>query len=336
MRTGMEKRRIGPAPIKPLKVGFVLARSFTLSAFAMFVDTLRLASDLEDRSGRILADWLVVSATRHMVTSSCGIQVAPTSDLIDPVQFDYIVVVGGLLAVAEPIDHRTIAYLKQAAAKQVPLIGVCTGTFILAEAGLMDGHETCVSWLHFHAFQERYPDVRARSDRLYNLDGKRGSCAGGSSSADLANLLVQRHIGRDAARNALEVLQIDRARTATDCQARRPIALAVEDPRITAVLITMEQNLAGGMPLERLAGSVGLSRRQLERLFEDQTNLSPAAAYRKLRLDRAKDLLENTNRAVIDIAFDVGYASASHFTRAFKMAFGKTPLAARSGDRGIH
>lgn len=321
---------------KPLNVGFVLARSFTLSAFALFVDTLRLASDQKDRSGRVLADWQVLGSTRHMVTSSCGVQVAPTTDFIDPARFDYIVVVGGLLSVSQPVDNETVSYLRQAAAKRVPLIGVCTGSFILAEAGLMTSHETCVSWLHHQDFRERFPDLRVRSDRLFHLDNQRGSCAGGSSSADLANVLVRRHIGRDAARNALEVLQIDQARSATHSQARRPIVIDAKDSRITSVLITMEQNLEGDISLEGLARSVGLSRRQLERLFEEQTGLSPGAAYRKIRLDRAKELLENTNRAVVDIAFDVGYSSASHFTKAFRLAFGSTPLSVRGNQADLH
>ena len=81
-------------PPRRLKIGFILARSFTLSAFALFVDTLRLASDQLDRSGRVLADWQVLGSTRHLITSSCGVQVAPTSDFVDPCQFDYIAVVG--------------------------------------------------------------------------------------------------------------------------------------------------------------------------------------------------------------------------------------------------
>ena len=332
MRPEQYKDGDGLRATKPLKVGFVLARSFTLSAFAMFVDTLRLASDHRDRSGRILADWQVLGSTRHMVTSSCGIQVAPTSDFVDPARFDYIVVVGGLLSVSQPVDNETILFLKQASSKRVPVIGVCTGSFILAEAGLLNTHEACVSWLHFHAYRDRFPDLKVRSDRLFHLDGQRGSCAGGSSSADLANVLVIRHIGRDAARNALEVLQIDRARSSTDCQARRPIEITASDPRIRAVLITMEQHLEGDMPLDRLARSVGLSRRQLERLFEEETGFSPGAAYRKMRLDRARELLLHTNRAMVDVAFDVGYVSASHFAKAFRKAFGQSPSSVRATE----
>ncbi|KEQ02595.1 GlxA family transcriptional regulator [Pseudorhizobium pelagicum] len=330
MRPDQYKDGDAAGSTKPLRVGFILARSFTLSAFAMFVDTLRLASDQKDRSGRVLADWQVLGSTRHLLTSSCGLQVAPTSDFVDPARFDYIVVVGGLLSVSQPVDNETIGYLKQAATKGVPLLGVCTGSFILAEAGLMENHDSCISWLHYQEFRERFPDLKARSDRLFHLDRQRGSCAGGSSAADLANVLVQRHIGRDAARNALEVLQIDRARSPTDCQARRPIELTAKDPRIISVLITMEQHLEGDVPLDRLARSVGLSRRQLERLFEDETSFSPGAAYRKIRLERARELLQHTNRAVVDVAVDVGYVSASHFGKAFKKAFGQTPASVRA------
>ena len=238
-----------------LRVGFVLARSFTLSAFAMFVDTLRLASDELDRSGRVLADWQVLGSTRHLIKSSCGVEVAPTSDFVDPAQFTYIVVVGGLLNVERPVDYDTIAFLKRADAQKVPLIGVCTGSFILAEAGLMKNHETCVSWLHYEAFKERFPDLIVRSDRLYELDRTRGSCAGGSSAADMAALIVRQSISKDAERNALEVLQIERARTALDVQPRRPLDIDCNDDRLKSILIVMEQHVENIISLKKLADS---------------------------------------------------------------------------------
>jgi transcriptional regulator GlxA family with amidase domain len=282
-----------------LCIGFVLARSFTLSAFALFVDTLRLASDELDRSGRVLADWKVLGSTRHLITSSCGVQLSPTSHFVDPVQFDYVVV-GGLLSVERPVDDQTMHFLRTAASKRVPLIGVCTGTFNLAEAGLMKNHETCVSWLHFRDFRERYPSLEVRSDRLFNLDRSRGSCAGGSSAADMAAAIVRRCISRDAERNALEVLRIEKARLPSDSQTRRPLFKNVDDPRVSAALITMEQHLEGGIGIQELAQSVGLSRRQLERLFEENAGMSPALAYRKIRMHRARRLLLKTRRPMIE------------------------------------
>lgn len=313
----------------PLKVGFVLARSFTLSAFALFVDTLRLASDEADKSGRVLADWHVLGSTRHLITSSCGVQVAPTSDFIDPKAFHYIVVVGGLLNADTVIDNQTADYVKKAAELKVPLIGVCTGTFILAELGLMKNHQTCVSWLHYQAFRERFPDNVVRSDRLFNLDRNRGSCAGGSSAADMAASIVRRHISRDAERNALEVLQIERARSGLDIQPRRPLSIECEDARLKAVLITMERHIEDVVPTEQLAASVGLSRRQLERLFMDEMKTSPGAVYTRLRMERAKQLVIQTQAPLVEIALEVGFDSSSHFARLFRRLFGQSPTELR-------
>ncbi|MFK0166371.1 GlxA family transcriptional regulator [Rhizobium sp. NPDC090279] len=313
----------------PLKVGFVLARSFTLSAFALFVDTLRLASDEADRSGRVLADWQVLGSTRHLITSSCGVQIAPTSDFVDPKEFHYIVVVGGLLNSDTAIDTQTSDYLKKAAIQKVPLIGVCTGTFILAHLGLMKSHQTCVSWLHYQAYRERFPDNPVRSDRLFNLDRNRGSCAGGSSAADMAAYLVRRHISKDAERNALEVLQIERARSEFDIQTRKPLAIQCEDPRLKAVLITMESHIEDVVPMEELAASVGLSRRQLERLFMEEMKASPGAVYTRVRMERARQLVLQTQAPLIEIALEVGFDSASHFARLFRRLFGQSPTELR-------
>ncbi|WP_065375774.1 GlxA family transcriptional regulator [Ensifer adhaerens] len=313
-----------------LKIGFVLARSFTLSAFALFVDTLRLASDELDKSGRIRADWQVLGNTRHLITSSCGVQVAPTSGLVDHAPFTYIVVVGGLLNSENPIDDETVWFLKKAAARKVPLIGLCTGTFILAEAGLMSGHNVCVSWLHYQAFRERFPELKVRSDRLFNLDRTRGSCAGGSSAADMAAHIVRLHISKEAERNALEVLQIDKARSHLHVQPRKPLAIESNDPRLNAALIIMEQHTENTISISELAASVGLSRRQLERLFMEKAKMSPALVYRKFRLERAKHLLTQTDASLIEIALEVGFESAGHFSRIFAKTYGQTPSRLRA------
>ncbi|AYG62573.1 GlxA family transcriptional regulator [Rhizobium jaguaris] len=313
----------------PLKVGFILARSFTLSAFALFVDTLRLASDETDKSGRVLADWQVLGSTRHLIASSCGVQIAPTSDFVDPNEFHYIVVVGGLLNSDAAIDNQTSDYLKKAAAQKVPLIGVCTGTFILAQLGLMKSHQTCVSWLHYQTYRDRFPDNPVRSDRLFNLDRNRGSCAGGSSAADMAAFLVRRHISRDAERNALEVLQIVRARSGLDIQPRKPLAIECQDPRLKAVLITMESHIEDVIPTEELAAFVGLSRRQLERLFMEEMKASPGTIYTRVRMERAKQLVLQTQAPLIEIALEVGFDSASHFARLFRRLFGQSPTELR-------
>jgi transcriptional regulator GlxA family with amidase domain len=323
----VEKTRSGAQ----LRIGFVLSRQFTLSAFALFVDTLRLAGDELDRSERIRADWHVLGSTRHLIRSSCGVSVAPTSDFLEPSNFDYIVVVGGLLTVDEPVDTETVHYLQKADRQGVPLIGVCTGTFVLAKAGLMGGHQACVSWLHYKAYRERFPESPARSDRLFDYSQGRGSCVGGASSADMAAFLVRRHIDRSAERNALDVLQIDRARSGTDLQSRQPLAEDFEDavsdidPRLRATLLMMERDLGTAISIEKLASRNGVSRRQLERMFDRDLGFTPVEAYTRLRMKKAQTLLQNPRVSLIEIALEVGLNSAPHLSRTFKRAYGITP-----------
>lgn len=223
-------------------------------------------------------------------------------------------------------------YLRDAASKGARLIGICTGTFILAEADLMAAHETCVSWLHYLDFRERFPDLKVRADRIYNLDTTRGSCAGGSSTADLAAELVRRHIGNAAERNALEVLQIDKVRNAEWVQPRRPLMMEAHDRRLRAALILMEQNVENALSVSRLAGALGISRRQLERLFFREVNSSPAVVYRRMRLERAKQLLMKSDAPLIEIAIDSGFENASHFAKVFKRAYGQSPSAWRRSE----
>ena len=128
-----------------LRIGFILTRRFTICAFANFVDVLRLASDEGDRSRPILCNWRVLSSDMNPVTSSSGISVQSEERLGDPKRFDYIVVIGGLMSELEQLEPAYTTFLQQAAKARVPLVGVCTGSFVLHRAGLLNGYRCCVS-----------------------------------------------------------------------------------------------------------------------------------------------------------------------------------------------
>lgn len=325
-RNGKEANLSGQAADTPkLRIGFVLAKSFTLSPFALFVDILSIARDEGARYGRVHVEWDVLASSRHLIRSSCGVQISPTSDLYDPQSYDFIVVVGGRLNDTDPIDDQTVSFLRAASSRKVTLIGLCTGTFILAAAGLMKNHKTCVSWLYYNDFHEQFPEIDARADRIFNLDRSRGSCAGGSSAADMAAAIVRHYVGKEAERHALEVLQIEKARSPLDIQPRRPLAIDTSDSKVRAALILMETNTERTLNIEMLAAAVGVSRRHLERLFNVHVKRSPADIYRRVRLERAKMLLAQTGARVVDVAIEVGFESASHFTKSFKQVFGCTP-----------
>lgn len=308
-----------------LRVGFLLARRFTLCAFANFVDVLRLAADEGDRSRPILCRWRVLSPQSAPIESSCGVLVAPEDRLGDPRLFDYIVVVGGLIDEIEHLSPETVAYLREAAALGVSLVGVCTGAFILHRAGLMSGYRACVSWFHHDDFLNDFEGLTPVSDQIFVVDRDRLTCSGGASSAHLAAFLVDRHIGRAAARKALAIMIIDEAMGAERPQPGLPLDLTPGDPVVRRALLLMQQTIDAPLTVERVAAQLGISRRALERHFLADLGLSPHAAGLRVRLGQASHLLRSTDRTVAAVAVQTGFADASHLVRAFRAEFGQTP-----------
>lgn len=168
---------------------------------------------------------------------------------------------------------------------------------------------------------KRYPKRRSAEDRVHSRPLL--------YAFGFRVVIVRRHISKAAERNALEVLQIDKARTALHIQPRRPLSIESNDPRLKAALIIMERNIEQTVSIDKLAASVGLSRRQLERLFVEKANSSPAIIYRRMRLERAKHLVMETTAPLIEIAMEVGFENASHFAKAFRKAFGQSPTKLR-------
>lgn len=313
-----------------LKIGFILARQFTLSAFANFVDVLRLAADEGDRSRPIRCSWRVVSATMNPVVSSCGIPVQPDDRLGDPRDFDYVVVVGGLIPAIETLNPDYIAYLKRAAEANVAIVGVCTGAFILHKAGLMEGHRCCVSWFHHDDFLEQFEGLIPVSDQIFVVDRNRLTCSGGASSAHLAAYLVDRHIGQAAARKSLNIMIIDEAQTQENPQPGLPLEFTTSDKLVRKALHLIRQNVATPLTVDQLATRLKISRRKLERHFSEALQLSPAEAGLSVRLSVARNLLSSTDQSVTRIAAATGFCDASHFGKVFRAREGAPPDAWRN------
>jgi transcriptional regulator GlxA family with amidase domain len=313
---------------KCMSVGFVLAPSFTLSTFAAFIDVLRLAADQGDRSRPIQCSWAVIAHDEQAIKSSCGIAIAPTAALADPRQYDYIVVVGGLLY-GRPVPAAVLDYLRLASELEVPLVGLCTGSFVLARAGLMDGYRSCVSWFHFVDFVSAFPDLAVSADELFIVDRGRLTGAGGTSVVHLAAHLVERHCGKPEAIKALRIMIEGAPLPSITPQPQPLITQGCDDPRVARAVLLIERNLATPLTVEQVARHVHVSDRQLERLFQSHTGLSPSAFAMKLRLRHAHQLLISSAQPIIDIATECGFSSSSHFTNSFRHVYAKTPSKAR-------
>ncbi|MCB2133042.1 MAG: GlxA family transcriptional regulator [Rhodobacteraceae bacterium] len=318
-----------PAPPARLRVGILLARRFTLAAMANFVDVLRLAADEGDRSRPILCAWRVVAPRPGPVEASCGLFVDAEEALGDPERFDYIAVVGGLIGERQWLAPEAEDWLRRAAAAGVPLIGLCTGPFILARAGLMQGYRCCVSWFHRNDFLEEFEAMQPVSDQIFVVDRDRLTCSGGASTAHLAAFLVDRHVGRAAARKSLSIMIVDEAMAAERPQPGLPSDLGASDPLVKRALLWMQQFPETPLTVGQLAGQLGVSRRKLERHFADDLGLTPAKAGQRMRLAQVRALLTRGERSVTEIAAETGFSDASHLIRVFRAAEGVTPEAWR-------
>lgn len=305
----------------PQRISFLLVPRFTLLTFASFIDPLRMANRM---SGKELYKWSLYSQDGEAVHSSCGLEVAVDGNIqtIDPRS---AVVVASGLDVHHIIDNRLISWLRRIERQGAVIGGICTGAWLLAKAGLLDNHSCTIHWENIAALSEEYPELDVTSD-IYEVDGKRFTCSGGTASIDLVLKLIRDQHGSELATMVADQFVVDRIRDEFDGQKiSLPARLGVKHPKLLQVIQRMEANLEEPLSRSELAVEASLSTRQLERLFRKYLNRSPARYYLELRLNRARLLLLQTNMSVIDVALACGFVSASHFSKCYRDFFGKTP-----------
>ncbi|MGN6819491.1 MAG: GlxA family transcriptional regulator [Sphingomonas sp.] len=332
-RAEVAKQAVEPQRPSKLRVGFVLAPRFTLAAFANFIDAVRLAADEGDRSRQVDCEWAVLGDRGETIESSCGLHVQPWAPLEDPTSFDYIVVVGGLLHGKTRASSNTNAFLKAAAKAKVPLVGLCTGSFILARAGLLNGYQVCVSWFHINEFREEFPKLSAESTRLFVIDRDRLTCAGGTSVVHLASHLIEKHCGRAQAIKSLRILIEQSPLPSGAWQPEEVVTRPAHDSLVKRAMLEIEENISSPLPLPDLADLLGISVRQLQRRFEADIGIGVREYRRNLQLSRAKWLVEHTDRSMTEIALDCGFSDSAHFSRTFREHFQVVPSRERQKTR---
>ena len=311
----------------PLRIGFVLLEKFTLAAFGGLIDALRLAADDGGLSRQIHASWRIMTPGAQPRVASCGLQVEGRDDLLDPALFDYIAVCGG----NDYLDDKRPAtlvsdYLRSAHAGGVRLLGICTGSFDIARAGLAEGRTICVHWNVQDAFEKQFPGVRISVDRLFVDEGDIITCAGSTAAIDLGLYLVSRHCGRDRAQQAVRHMMLAGIRAPSLPQAYfRQDLKDVVDPRVRKAVHFMEQQLDHPPALPALARYSGVSSRQLERAFKAELGMTPMRFHRIMRLNYGRWMIDNKLENITQIALDCGFSDTAHFSREFRRHFGMPP-----------
>lgn len=317
----------GGTEVEPdISVAFVLSPQFTLLPFAGFIDAMRHSADEGDRSRQIFCRWECVSATLDPVTASCGVEVLPWRVYGDSTRYDYIVVVGGLLSAFDQHYAETFEFLRSAYQNGVSIIGLCTGSFVMAEAGLMSGRRCAVHIHHRQQLIERYADVTPVVNEMYVHDEQLITCPGGTAAIDLAVEILSEHCGRNRGMKGMTALVVDEHRGAHHV-GRMPFQDLEEcgEWRVETAVRLMRHNLRNPCSIQQLAQIVGSTIRQLDRSFKRHADKSPQTVWREMRLQHARWRLMNSSRSITQIAHECGFADSSHFSRWFKRAFNEPP-----------
>lgn len=310
---------------KPRRFVFVLLPQFTLLSFAAAIETLRLANRM---AGRDVYDWIVTGEGGQEIRCSAGSMFRLDCDLPELFRDDTALVCGGL-DVQVGTTKRLLNWLRREARRGITLGGLCTAAYTLARAGLLDGKRATIHWENHDSFAEEFDEIEITKS-VFVRDGNRVTAAGGTAAVDLMLRIVAEDHGEDLANAVADQLVYNTIRTDQDTQRLSvPTRIGVRHPKLAMVIQIMEANIEEPISPSLLAERVGMSTRQLERLFRRYLNRSPKRYYMELRLQKARNLLMQTDMTVINVALACGFASPSHFSKCYRAHYDTTPYRER-------
>lgn len=315
-----------PDPVSAVvlrRCGFLLLDGARLLPLAGVLEALQLANSLQ---AEVFYEATLLSAEGAGVR--CGSLRLATEAALATSGWQMIFVVAGEGSEA-PAD--VLHWLGAQASAGVALAGIDGGSAVLAEAGLLDGERATVDGHLLEALQEDFPAV-VWSGNVWEMNAKasRLSCAGGSASLDLTLAWLGSLHGERLAQDLTLGLGLERLRGRDERQRRPSAEQGGGSPKLAEALSLMEANLAEPLPTEEVARLVGVSRRQLERLFKQHLDALPSRYYLELRLNRARRLLQQSSQSILQIGLSCGFSSGPHFSNAYKAHFEKTPRDERS------
>jgi len=311
------------------RVVFVLVPHFSMIAFSSAIEPLRIANRLSEME---LYRWLVLSPEGETTLASNGV-VLQVDGAIDkfarledsaPDRGDIVLVCGGVGS--ERYRNPALsAWLRRVKVRSNFFGALCTGTSVLAAAGVLHGYRCVIHWESLDGFTEAYPDIDVSAD-LYEIDRNLLTCAGGTAALDMMLHLIAEQHGSYLATQISEQCLADRVRDPYDHQRLSLCArLGVHNPKVLSAIEFMEAHVENPISVTELSNYVGLSSRQLERLFVNHLGVLPSQYYLEVRLRRARHLLRQSDMSIVEVAMACGFVSASHFSKCFRELYGRSP-----------
>jgi transcriptional regulator GlxA family with amidase domain len=303
------------------RIGFIIFPDFQVMSFAA-VSVFEMAN----RSGREpLYDLHFISESGGPVRTSIGVRIE--TEPFGDAPFDTLIAGGG----PEPVESTPglVDYVRGAPAMARRVAAICTGAFVLAEAGLLDGRRATTHWAFARELQAQFPKVKMEEDRIFIIDGPVWTSAGMTAGIDLALAMVEKDHGADLARNIARKLVVYHRRAGGQSQFSALLELEPKSDRIQAALSYAKQNLRSPLSVEQLAEAAHLSPRQFSRAFRAETGQSPAKAVEHLRVEAARLMMESSRHPIDVVASETGFADRERMRRAFVRAFGQPPQVIR-------
>lgn len=307
---------------------FFLVEEFSMIAFSMAIEPLRIANRMV---GHEAYKWRIASLDGEPVTASNGVVINANTSLAEERRAllgeqrpDMMFICSGENVEAYG-DKSMLAWIRETYNRGVAVGGMCTGAYILARSGILAGKSCAIHWENLAGFTETFPEIDACAD-LYEVDGNLHTCAGGTASLDMLLALIGEHYDDEIVARVCQGAITDRVRSPKDRQ-RLPLRarLGVQNSKVLSVIEFMEANLSEPLSLAEIASKVGLSRRQIERLFRTEMGRPPARYYLEIRLDRARHLLLQSSLPIVEVAIACGFISASHFSKCYRETYHKSP-----------
>jgi len=308
------------------QIGFIMEDGFQVMGMAALTAFEFANADLGHEAYRLS----VMSERGGTIRSSLGIGIE-TQALGDfP---DTLMVIGEM--VPRPITPALRNYIAAAGLESRRVAGVCTGAFLLAEAGLLDGRTATTHWIHARTLQERFPSIKVDEDRIFVVDGNIWTSAGMSSAIDLTLALIEDDHRVELARAIARKMVVYHRRPGGQSQFSALLELEPRSDRVRRALVHAKEHLRNPLTVEELAEAASLSARQFSRIFREETGQSPAKAVERLRLEAAKIMLEEGRHSMDVVARDTGFADRDRMRRAFLRFFGQPPQSLRRSLRLI-
>ena len=309
----------------PKDIYFLLLPKLTMLAFSAALEPLRIANQVANKE---LYRWWLISEDGEPVPCSNGVEITPDSGLENLPRASRLFVCSGIEP-AESTNSRVLAWINRQRAFGCKLGGLCTGAFALARSGVLRGQKFTLHWENQPAFSEHFDELEP-SANLYEIDNDLMTCGGGSASIDMILDMIESDYGNDLAIIVSDMCLHFRSNNRKSLQKSAfSVALGSRNQNLINAMQIMQDNIEDPLEITQIADQVGISRRQLERLFQKYVELAPVQFYIDLRVSRAHALLNETDMTVAQIAAATGFGSSTQLTVRFKMRYGESPSSFR-------